>query len=536
MKNTESDLSTFLFNSSPDRLPASFPKRLPNHFPRLFSVMIFVLLPFFAFQTLFGQMIDYSDSRVQTTFSPGPWTLLGTVRQKSVTEIAHGQNWALGCETLDRDFIFWSTYRDYVAPLGIKKIRLQAGWAKTERKPGQYDFSWLDEIIDDALARGLEIFLETDYGNPIYPGGGDWDLGAGFPVSEEGLAAWDRWVTQLALRYRGKVRDWAMWNEPDISGKYTAGKKKTPEEIAMFNIRTAEIIKRIIPDARIGALSLATNSPKFTKECLDVFQREGKMELFTWLIYHGYARNPDTSYQNVQALQELVNSYGHKLILWQGENGCPSEMARKFALSNYPWSELTQAKWDCRRMLGDLGNDVISSIFTICDFDHTGREINRKGLLKINDKRNLAKVKMAYYSVQNIASIFDLSLARRKDFVPEVKEMEPELAKLSPNDEKNSAGIPNVTCFAYRDSERKQDLIVFWDGRRIPSESNTARRIQFSMSDALLNEPVLVDIVSGRIFQIPSENIVRKDGTLILRNIPVYDAPLAITEKTRVRD
>ena len=56
------------------------------------------------------------------------------------------------------------------------------------------------------------------------------------------------------------------------------------------------------------------------------------------------------------------------------------------------------------------------------------------------------------------------------------------------------------------------------------------------MSDALLNEPVLVDIVSGRIFQIPSENIVRKDGTLILRNIPVYDAPLAITEKTRVRD
>lgn len=480
------------------------------------SPLLFALCVLLASVPAFAQMLDRSDTRVQTTFSPGDeWKLLGTVKPKSASEITAGQNWTLGCETLDRDYIFWETYKEYVAPLGIRRIRLQAGWAKTEKEKGVYDFAWLDEVINDAIARGLEIWLETDYGNPIYPGGGDWDLGAGFPVSEESLAAWDRWVEALATRYKGKVRDFAMWNEPDISGKYTAGKKKTPEEIAMFNIRTAETILRVIPDARIGALSLATNNPAFVKACLDVFEREGKMNLFTWLIYHGYAANPDTSYKNVMELQKIVDSYPHKLKLWQGENGCPSEMAHRFALSNHPWSELTQAKWDSRRMLGDLGHDVISSVFTICDFDHTGREINRKGLLKINDKKSLAKVKMAYYTVQNIASLFDLSLERQKEY---------------------AASVPdeNVTWYAFRDAAKKQDLLVFWDGTQIPSESNEARAVTWTLENAQIADPVLVDVLTGRIYEIPAENVKRDGSKLVLTQIPVYDAPIVITDRARV--
>ena len=239
------------------------------------------------------------------------------------------------------------------------------------------------------------------------------------------------------------------------------------------------------------------------------------MNLFTWLIYHGYAPNPDTSYGNVTELQKIVDSYPYKLKLWQGENGCPSELAHKFALSNHPWSELTQAKWDSRRMLGDLGHDVISSVFTICDFDHTGREINRKGLLKINDKNSLAKVKMAYYTVQNIASLFDLSLERQKEY---------------------AASVPdeNVTWYAFRDAAKKQDLLVFWDGTQIPSESNAARAVTWTLENAQFADPVLVDVLTGRIYEIPAKNIQRDGETLTLTEIPVYDAPLVITDICRV--
>ncbi|MBR4372451.1 MAG: beta-galactosidase, partial [Victivallales bacterium] len=67
----------------------------------------------------------------------------------------HGSCWMLGCETLDRDFADFQKYKNYLPALGIPLIRLQAGWAKTEKTKGQYDFSWLDRIVDDAMELGL---------------------------------------------------------------------------------------------------------------------------------------------------------------------------------------------------------------------------------------------------------------------------------------------------------------------------------------------------------------------------------------------
>ena len=133
-----------------------------------------------------AQVLDTSETRVQTTLDP-QMKRIGTITPRSVGEIA-GQNWWLGCETLDRGFTCWDSYKDYLVPLGIKRIRLQGGWATTEREQGKYDWRWLDRVIDDARSRGLEIFLQTNYGNPIYPGGGGRHLSGGFPTS---AAAWD---------------------------------------------------------------------------------------------------------------------------------------------------------------------------------------------------------------------------------------------------------------------------------------------------------------------------------------------------------
>jgi hypothetical protein len=36
-----------------------------------------------------------------------------------------------------------------VGPLGVKKARIQGGWAKTEKQPGVYNFGWLDNIVFD---------------------------------------------------------------------------------------------------------------------------------------------------------------------------------------------------------------------------------------------------------------------------------------------------------------------------------------------------------------------------------------------------
>ena len=131
--------------------------------------------------------LDVSPDRVRTPLKVD-MERIGTLRPRSVGEI-RGSNWTLGCETLDRDFAVFDEYKSFLAPLGIKTIRLQAGWAKCEKEKGKYDFAWLDKIIDYACSQGINVLLETGYGNPIYKGGGGWDLAGGFPTSDEGIAA-----------------------------------------------------------------------------------------------------------------------------------------------------------------------------------------------------------------------------------------------------------------------------------------------------------------------------------------------------------
>lgn len=473
---------------------------------RLLCVML-IAVEFAAGATLAaGPPIDTSPDRAKTPLNPR-LRQIGTIRPRSANEIS-GSNWTLGCETLDRDYADYQQYKQYIVPLGIKTIRLQGGWAKTEKVKGVYDFSWLDAIIDDARGRGLNILLETGYGNPVYKGGGGWDLAGGFPTSEEGLAAWDRWVEAMAKRYHGKIRDWAMWNEPDIN------KQHKPEDIAAFNIRTAETIKRAIPNARIAGLSLASSSPKLLDDCLKALAKRGKVDLFHWFIYHGYAFNPDSSYKNVEALKSTLAKYSAKAKMRQGENGCPSEKATKFALSNHPWTEFSQAKWDLRRMLGDLGHDVESAVFTICDFNHTGREINRKGLLRATADKRVEKIKLAYYSVQNAVAVFDDTLERVK---------EPGITV--------AYGKPTA-CFAYRNKKTGHHLIVLWDKSATPSDSFATQPARIDMKGFVIKEPVWIDLVSGGIYEIPADRVTAAGESTVLRDIPLYDAPVLIAERS----
>ena len=61
--------------------------------------------------------------------------------------------WGLGFEKLDRNVFDPGKAYDKVAALGVKWIRIQSGWARTERSEGVYDFAWLDSIVDNLVSR-----------------------------------------------------------------------------------------------------------------------------------------------------------------------------------------------------------------------------------------------------------------------------------------------------------------------------------------------------------------------------------------------
>ena len=466
--------------------------------------------------------LDDSDERVWTPLNV-PFRRIGTLKPRRASEI-RDSNWTLGCEGLDRwgDF---RTFRDYIDPLGIKTIRLQAGWAKCEKEKGKYDFAWLDDIIDYAVTNGINVLLETDYGNTIYEGGGGPWLGSPFPTSEVAVVAWDNWVDALSKHYRGKVRDWAMWNEPDISIELFPGmrrqiERKSPESIAAQNVRTARIIRRNIPDARIGALSLAQNSPEFLEKCLVAMGEDVK--LFEWVIYHGYVWNPDVSYADVEKQKEILKKYMPHARMRQGENGCNSGWVPTSALSSYPWSEFSQAKWDLRRMLGDLGHDIPSSVFCL----HGGGD--GKSLLRMV-KNKVIDMKIAYYAVQNVASVFDDSLER----IGEDTRIKTDFQQID----------PTVATYEYRKRDGRR-LYVLWEqgdlkkfnkktNRQCPSDSFVWRPISFSITKEL-KEPVWVDLITGAVYEFPAKYVRDCGGLWHFRLLPVYDSPILLTERSVV--
>ena len=491
-----------------------------------------------AFAGVYNVKLDTSADRVESPLRVN-LERVGTIRPRGVGEI-HGSNWRLGCEILDRDYMNFDEYKEHVAPLGIKMVRLQGGWAKCEREKGKYDFAWLDHIVDYLRGQGVEAAIETSYGNPIYNGGGTIDLAAGFPSTEEGLAGWDAWVDALTRHFRGRVRTWLMWNEPDIRPK-DGSAMKTPEQIAVFNVRTAKIVLRNIPDAKIAGLSLAHCKSEFFEACLKAMGDDVK--LFDSFIYHGYAAAPESSYVEVEKQKAVLAKYNPNARMWQGENGCPSEMALRFALSRIAWSEYSQAKWDMRRMLGDLGHDVPSSVYTICDFPHTGREINLKGLIRANEQKEVIAIKRAYYAVQNVVSVFDDTLTRVKD---------------SSFERGFGTKDGSITTYHYV-KDGRLPLFVFWThGRDFvknggpngvlgegnwrlpyerPGDSFETRPAVFKFTGgAPLKDPVWVDLFTGRVYAFPKKDQLVAGDSVRFVNVPVYDSPCLLTERSALDD
>ena len=83
---------------------------------------------------------------------------IGKITPKHASEIKDSPM-GLGMEKLNRDSFDPEKVYDKVASLGVKWIRLQSGWKKTEQKEGVYDFAWLDSQVDNLLARGLSPWL-----------------------------------------------------------------------------------------------------------------------------------------------------------------------------------------------------------------------------------------------------------------------------------------------------------------------------------------------------------------------------------------
>lgn len=445
----------------------------------------------------------------QTSGAEG-WKQLGVLKTRDAKQIK-SSTWSIGGETLDRNYTDYQSYKKYLGPLGAKRIRLQGGWAKCEKVKGQYDFRWLDSIIPDAAARGVAPWVELSYGNPIYEGGGEAKLAGHIPTSPEALAAWDRWVKAMVGRYKAHVPEWEIWNEPDIN------KQHTGREIGEFYLRTAKLVRAVQPKAKLIALGMASVTRlDFVKDFLDYLQASNGLQYVETFTYHGYAYNPDESYPKIEILRALVWGYKPDVVFMQGENGAPStpKAITIGALREQDWSELTQAKWDLRRMLGDRGRLIATNLFTISDMHYAAGDhmvgVNTKGILKTNADKTIERPKMAYKAAQHVFSLFDDQWVADTAMRPMVD-------------------ANNVAAFTYRHKTAKSRGVTLWNNAARPADEFSPQKTSVTV-DGVFAAPVYVDLITGVVYRIPKESSKTAGGKTVFSNVPVPDYPVLITD------
>lgn len=470
------------------------------------NLVLFICVFVISMNTAYAQFIDFSADRVKTPLEVD-MKQIGVITPRTTKEIKSSRI-TIGCEVLDRDLAVFDNYKAYLPYLGAKKARIQTGWAKCERTPGIYNWKWLDDIIDYLVANDIEPWFELSYGNPAYPGGGGTGLLNSLMTSEEAYRAWDRWVEAAVERYKDRVTEWEIWNEPDHPMQ-----KIEPETIADLNIRTAEIIKRIQPKAEIAGLAFASNSnKKYLDRFLKRISDKGKLDLFHWISYHSYNMRPEDAYtkSSVLGLKEVIGRYSPSIKLRQGENGAPSTFIPSFALSEYYWTEYTQAKYDMRRLLGDLGHDIETSVFTIIDI-YYNPVINTKGLIQSDTTKAAIRPKAAYYAVQNLTAVFDDEM------------------RLNPQVKFSHNSSESLSLYAYRHD--KTDLVVVWNDSKEVTNDFRTKPVDISIKNCIFKNPVWVDLMTGKIYEIPSTQWENQTDGCIFTGLPVYDSPIFICEK-----
>ncbi len=426
---------------------------------------------------------------------------------------------SIGFETLDRESFDPARTYSHIAELGVKWARCQTGWCRSEKRKGEYDFAWLDGIVDSLRSAGVQPWFNLGYGNVLYTPGAPHPTAVGFaPVfSETARASWLGYVRAMAEHYRGRVTHWEIWNEPNLGGFWRPNKPNPPDYVDLVKI-TAPLIRKIVPGAVIVGGGFSRIPYRFIEDCL----RAGMAPYIDKLSYHPYRPQPEVNYASeIRALRGLLDRYKPGIGLWQGENGAPSSSAKDSAgaLSQLAWTETAQAKWLLRRLLSDLSLGIeVTSYFLIVDIVNyfTGttavKKTNYKGILRGGEYTR----KASYHALQNLCALFDSGTVR-SDFAVQV--------------EGGASPLEDMLVHSASFARDGRALYAFWypaDLQEVYAPRRARIRV-WSGGAASIAEPVLVDLLSGEIRR-PTAVQQAADGFWVFDNVEVRDYPVLITD------
>lgn len=177
-------------------------------------------------------------------------------------------------------------------------------WADINPSQGTYNWANLDALVNDSLSHGVELVYTFGY----VPAWASTNAGGACDGAQNGscyapqMQAWTDFVTQIANRYKGKIKYWEMWNEPN-AGNFWKG--TNAQLVAMAKEASA-----IIHNTGGTVLSPApqgTNSHVW----MDGYFAAGGASYTDITTFHGYLYSaPEAITTLADNMRSVQNKYG----------------------------------------------------------------------------------------------------------------------------------------------------------------------------------------------------------------------------------
>ncbi len=236
---------------------------------------------------------------------------------------------------------------------GIDWMRTDFIWQNVERKPGEWNFSHLDTLVEQAKKEGIRLLPILDY-----------DTTWATPAWKH-PDAWSEYVSRTVGRYAEKLRYWEVWNEQN-SQKFWRDAPNGANYASLLE-RTFQEIKRIDPELTVLYGGTAHVPLGFIEDSL----KAGAGKYFDVMNIHPYHWQgiPELMIPELNDLKTLMRKYGiGDKPVWITEVGWATAQPAVFLRDMLP-SVLDRAGIDASRTTAAILRAPESGLFGELNFD-----------------------------------------------------------------------------------------------------------------------------------------------------------------------
>ena len=201
--------------------------------------------------------------------------------------------------------------------VGARALRFGVSWLETEPEPGVYDWSKLDTLVNTAQKLSMPVLPYLCY-TPQWASSNP-DAADFWAWPPRNLESFAKFAAAAAVRYRGKVLAWGIWNEPD--GQYWRG---SPDQFAALVRDASAAIRTADPAAGVWLGGMADGADDFFRS---VMERDRADQSVNAVGLHGYpetwdARSTSQYYsQELDEARDALDSVHASVDVWADENG-----------------------------------------------------------------------------------------------------------------------------------------------------------------------------------------------------------------------